>query len=154
MKTARCVATALALFLAAACTDGAPTAPPEPEMTEARFLELHGSALQIANRIQAQGSITTEDRIELDAIGRELIECMEGSEGSGLLHASSIVGPDAGLVAAAPTNPLPTKGCQPCPFMIMKGSCIGVIRSWGPCRPGAGLERCFYTWYCSKAAAS
>jgi hypothetical protein len=145
MKIVGRIATALALVVLGACSDGAPTTPEAPEMTEARFVELREAALRIAGRIEAAGVITAADRIEIDALQRELDECIDRVDGPApALSAES----GATVVAAAPTSPDPSAPCTPCPLIISNGNCIGVLRSSGPCRPGAGLERCFYNWYC------
>jgi len=53
---------------------------------------------------------------------------------------------DSELLTTAAVPIFPRAGCKPCPFIIVRGNRIGILRSEGPCRPGAGLERCFYTW--------
>ena len=138
MKTPHCIATALALVLMFGCGEHAPTAPAEPQMTAERFETLRESAIRIANRVAATGEITAADRIEIEALQRELEECVR--TGVGPLASSTS--------ASAPGDGAPTGSCTPCPFIISNGNCIGVLRSSGPCRPGAGLERCFYNWYC------
>jgi hypothetical protein len=137
MKIVRSVTTALALFAVAACGDVTPSAPAEQEMTQARFLELQASAIRIAERVQETGIITAADQAEIDALERELDACVGVETGQGA----------ATELASATTGVYPGP-CLPCPFIISQGNCIGVLRSEGPCRPGAGLERCFYNWYC------
>lgn len=148
MKTLHRMGTALALLVTAACTEAVPTQPVRPAMTEARFAELRQSALRIAERIEASGEVTAQDRLEIEAITQELDACVEVTRtpvGGELLTETA--------TADAPLSGAPTPGCRPCPFIISNGGCIGVLRSEGPCRPGAGLERCFYNWYCYSYTA-
>jgi hypothetical protein len=146
MKTLYGFATGLALLVGAGCADGAPTEPAVPVMTEARFAELRDAAIRITERIDAAGEMTAEDRIEIEAISRELDACVEA--GGRSLATEAAAAP--GSTTASPIyGGSPGGGsCLPCPFILSHGNCIGVLRSQGPCRPGAGLERCFYTWYC------
>jgi hypothetical protein len=137
MKIVRSVTMTLALFAVAACSDGTPSAPAEPEMTQSRFLELQATAMRIAERVQEAGVITAADQAAIEALERELDTCV-GVETS--------QGPSTEL-ASANTWVYPGP-CLSCPYIISNGNCIGVLRSEGPCRPGAGLERCFYSWYC------
>jgi hypothetical protein len=151
MKIVRSASAALALFALAACGEGTPTAPAEPEMTETRFLELRESAMRIAERVQETGTLTAVDRAALDALERELVACVGGEAGDGTLHATT--GATSSEAAGVSVGVWPGP-CLRCPLIISNGNCIGVLRSEGPCRPGAGLERCFYNWYCYGTTAA
>jgi hypothetical protein len=152
MKIVRSTSAALALFALAACGEVTPTVPAEPEMTETRFLELRESAMRIAERVQETGTLTAVDRAALDALERELVACVGGEAGDGTLHATP--GATSSGPAGISVGIWPGGDCQPCPLIISRGSCIGVLRSEGPCRAGAGLERCFYNWYCYGTTAA
>lgn len=153
MRTARCLTLALGFVLAAGCAERSPTEPAEPRITEARFAELRESAILIANRVNAAGEITATDRAEIEAIQRELGTCATAQDAARRMTGHPATGVPAPVTVAAPIGRSPNEGCMSCPFIIAHGNCIGVLRSSGPCRPGAGLERCFYNWYCYGSTA-
>ncbi len=136
----------MAVLILSACSEAAPTDTDSPVMTEARFAELQAQAVRIAERVELAGRVTAEDRSQIDAIRRELDTCVD-------VTVERRRGPVPTETASAAIVPGVGGGCTPCPFIVRSGNCIGILRSSGPCRPGAGLERCFYNWYCYGSIA-
>ena len=142
MKRHRLASVACVLLGLMACGDQ-PTEPPASGLGARRALLER--AVSLRDDVRRVGVATTAHRAEGEGLVADI-------QAWNRLRPHESIGLEGGV--ASPTDQLtlaavpifPKPGCAPCPFIIFRGNRIGILRSEGPCRPGAGLERCFYTW--------